>query len=234
MFQSALAENGALVAFDSGGVQVNVTGTTRPALTLINQTSTADNRTAYVIAGKGGSTGYKWGVDIPAADTQNWGIYDVAASAYRVYIDVNGKVGIGGSAPNQQLEVTLSQNADTLIQAANTNTGTSARAGFIAAAYDTIYLRALAYNTGYTTYGGHVAILGGTGSRLYLGANNLNKHYVDTTTAGTLVLNAADTTGASVRLAHGAAPTSPVDGDMWTTTSGLFVRINGSTVGPLA
>ena len=38
----------------------------------------------------------------------------------------------------------------------------------------------------------------------------------------------------SLRLGHGVAPTSPVDGDMWTTTAGLYVRINGATVGPLA
>lgn len=37
-----------------------------------------------------------------------------------------------------------------------------------------------------------------------------------------------------LRLAHGTAPTSPVNGDMWTTTAGLYVRINGATVGPLA
>ena len=39
---------------------------------------------------------------------------------------------------------------------------------------------------------------------------------------------------AGLRVPHGAAPTSPVDGDMWTTTAGLYVRINGGTVGPLA
>jgi hypothetical protein len=33
---------------------------------------------------------------------------------------------------------------------------------------------------------------------------------------------------------HGTAPTSPVDGDVWTTTAGLYVRINGVTVGPLS
>jgi hypothetical protein len=37
-----------------------------------------------------------------------------------------------------------------------------------------------------------------------------------------------------LRIPHGSAPTSPVDGDMWTTTSGLFVRVNGVTVGPLS
>lgn len=34
---------------------------------------------------------------------------------------------------------------------------------------------------------------------------------------------------ASILLPHGVAPTGLVDGDMWTTTSGLFVRINGAT-----
>jgi hypothetical protein len=55
-------------------------------------------------------------------------------------------------------------------------------------------------------------------------------------TSSTTALNLpAGTTGVStLRIAHGAAPTSPVDGDMWTTTAGLFVRINGSTVGPLS
>lgn len=46
---------------------------------------------------------------------------------------------------------------------------------------------------------------------------------------------AASVSGAaSLCLPHGAAPTSPVNGDMWTTTAGLFVRINGATVGPLS
>jgi hypothetical protein len=37
---------------------------------------------------------------------------------------------------------------------------------------------------------------------------------------------------ASMNLPHGVAPTSPANGDLWTTTSGLYARINGSTVGP--
>lgn len=50
-----------------------------------------------------------------------------------------------------------------------------------------------------------------------------------------VVLPAGTTAAASIRLPHGAAPTSPVDGDMWTTSAGgLFVRINGVTVGPLS
>lgn len=45
---------------------------------------------------------------------------------------------------------------------------------------------------------------------------------------------ATSTAAASINMPHGTAPTSPNNGDLWTTTAGLFVRINGSTVGPLA
>jgi len=35
--------------------------------------------------------------------------------------------------------------------------------------------------------------------------------------------------GAGLRLPHGVAPTTPTNGDIWTTTAGLFVQINGVT-----
>lgn len=49
--------------------------------------------------------------------------------------------------------------------------------------------------------------------------------------SGSTFLNAhaSITSSSSIRLQHGVAPTSPVNGDMWTTTAGLFVQINGST-----
>jgi len=51
---------------------------------------------------------------------------------------------------------------------------------------------------------------------------------------GTRVLTTPpSSTAAGFNLPHGSAPTSPVNGDIWTTSSGLYARINGSTVGPL-
>ena len=48
-------------------------------------------------------------------------------------------------------------------------------------------------------------------------------------------LTPASATGATgFRVPHGTAPSSPVNGDMWTTTAGLYIRINGLTVGPLS
>lgn len=35
-----------------------------------------------------------------------------------------------------------------------------------------------------------------------------------------------------LNLVHGAAPTAPTNGDLWTTTAGLYARVNGTTVGP--
>src|SRR5437763_891592 len=48
----------------------------------------------------------------------------------------------------------------------------------------------------------------------------------------TLQINASGTGAASINIPHGAAPTSPNNGDCWTTTGGLFCRVNGATVGP--
>lgn len=54
------------------------------------------------------------------------------------------------------------------------------------------------------------------------------------TLTGKLNTLASATGGAGLNLPAGAAPTAPANGDIWTTTSGLFVQINGGTVGPLA
>lgn len=48
-------------------------------------------------------------------------------------------------------------------------------------------------------------------------------------TASTIVGPASVTGAATLRIPHGTAPTSPVNGDTWTTSAGFFVRINGVT-----
>jgi hypothetical protein len=53
------------------------------------------------------------------------------------------------------------------------------------------------------------------------------------TFTGLVTTEASDTSEAGLRLPHGAAPSSPTNGDIWTTTAGIYVHINGSTVGPL-
>lgn len=53
------------------------------------------------------------------------------------------------------------------------------------------------------------------------------------TFTGVPVFPAGVSGGASLRVPHGTAPSSPTDGDVWTTSAGLFVRVNGVTIGPL-
>lgn len=56
----------------------------------------------------------------------------------------------------------------------------------------------------------------------------------DIPSTASLKLGASVAGGATIRIPHGSAPSSPVDGDIWTTTAGLFVHVNGVTVGPLS
>jgi hypothetical protein len=63
--------------------------------------------------------------------------------------------------------------------------------------------------------------------------SNMNRvaNYVfaspNATFTGTVIAPAATTSIPSIRLPHGTAPSSPTNGDLWTTTSGVFARING-------
>lgn len=49
------------------------------------------------------------------------------------------------------------------------------------------------------------------------------------TMTGKLTTLTSSSSSASIRLPHGVTPTAPVDGDIWSTTSGLFARIGGIT-----
>jgi hypothetical protein len=49
------------------------------------------------------------------------------------------------------------------------------------------------------------------------------------TLGGALITSASTTTRAGLRVPHGTAPTTPTNGDVWSTTAGLFARINGAT-----
>ncbi len=65
------------------------------------------------------------------------------------------------------------------------------------------------------------------------GSTDNNIQYNNIVTTGRLFTMPSDSTSAGFNLPPGAAPSSPSNGDMWTTTVGLYVRINGVTVGPL-
>lgn len=70
----------------------------------------------------------------------------------------------------------------------------------------------------------------GTGSLVFANAPTINNAIM----TGVTNTAASTTTNAGMRLPHGVAPTSSVNGDIWTTSAGLYARINGATVGPYA
>lgn len=53
------------------------------------------------------------------------------------------------------------------------------------------------------------------------------------TLTGRLTTAPSTTLASGLNVAPGSTPTSPNNGDVWTTTAGIFVRINGATLGPL-
>jgi hypothetical protein len=83
------------------------------------------------------------------------------------------------------------------------NSGAGAASG---TAFDGGTARTISYNTI-----GALAVAGGT-------------------MTGKLITLVSGTSSAGLNLPHGAAPTSPVNGDLWTTTTGVFARVNGATV----
>jgi hypothetical protein len=75
----------------------------------------------------------------------------------------------------------------------------------------------------------------GDAIKIYTGNGALAATFGSTqqlTVVSTIIAPAATTSISSVRLPHGTAPSSPTNGDVWTTTAGMFAQINGSTVGP--
>jgi hypothetical protein len=103
------------------------------------------------------------------------------------------------------------------------------------------------YQTDGTTWNG-----GLSGSASTLTVTGGTGGFLDTTSTGALVLKyagtevaradstgfklsnlittvASTTGGAGITLPHGTSPSSPVNGDIWTTTSGFYARLNGVT-----
>jgi hypothetical protein len=69
----------------------------------------------------------------------------------------------------------------------------------------------------------------GTGNILTLHDQATDTNFVAIDQNGKVNTIPSVTASSGFNIPHGTAPTSPVNGDVWTTTSGLFMRQNGST-----
>ena len=93
--------------------------------------------------------------------------------------------------------------------------------------------------TGSNTFNGAVSLNGstlGTAATQNVGTSGTNIGMLSTvnTWGAEQILPASTTGSAPLNIPQGTAPTSPVNGDVWTTSTGMFARINGSTTGPFA
>ena len=86
----------------------------------------------------------------------------------------------------------------------------------------------------WTTTSGLFAYINGTTVGPFSAASGVYLPLAGGTMTGLLTTVASGTSSSGFNLPHGAAPTAPVNGDLWTMTTGIYVRINGATVGPLA
>lgn len=81
------------------------------------------------------------------------------------------------------------------------------------------------------TAGGTTALNTATVSSLTSTTSSLGTASAGTLTmSGIIITDASDSSAAGLRIPHGAAPSSPTNGDIWSTTGGVFFRRNGSTV----
>ena len=89
-------------------------------------------------------------------------------------------------------------------------------------------------------FSGTKATLNANISGSNINAGTVSATYIDSAIArlasptftGTVIMPTSTSGGSSIRIPHGTAPTAPTNGDIWTTTAGVYARVNGSTVGP--
>lgn len=86
-----------------------------------------------------------------------------------------------------------------------------------------------ANGTGSANYAGYFDGNTATGTLNYAGYFDGNVRIVN----GKLTTAVSSASFAGFNLPHGAAPSPPTNGDIWTTTAGLYARISGTTIGPI-
>lgn len=113
-------------------------------------------------------------------------------------------------------------------------TSASSRTGALACALDT-RLVYVSDGSSWTSLGYRVASTALTAADIEAGTFPAGTFiFPGLTISGAKLTAAASASGyASINLPHGTAPSSPANGDIWTTTAGLYARINSGTVGPV-
>lgn len=162
--------------------------------------------TKPTVAGDSGTWGGFINADLDGIDTTVFAVSGVANAALPK---------AGGTMTGALVHAVGSLGAPSLSFAGNLNTGLYwiGANSFAAVANGAAVLT---YAAGAVTANGTLAVTGAT-------------TVAAVTATGLVTTTASASGGAGFNLPHGAAPTSPVNGDVWTTTAAAFVRINGVT-----
>lgn len=160
-------------------------------------------------------------------------------SQYGCFVNFTASSSATAEVAGQYITTTLGANVTTQSGVLVSAPGVSA---FAPTSYHGIQVAATTL-TGTTTtaYGVRIGNISGATTNYALFTGTGQVRFGDVVAVGaatpstsTYLVTPAGTTGVSpLRIPHGSAPFAPVNGDIWTTTAGLFVRINGVTVGPL-
>lgn len=210
--------------FSAGGLSQSATAVgSQVGLSFSNVDGTDGARSFISLAVDGGAQGVTW-MTMPAANTASYLTNGPASGAYTILTLADGPLSLG-LASTEYARFSSSFNhwrvpnyfAPGDASAPGISFLTTVAGAAPAADSNTGIYWIGADNVGFTA--------GGTLRFDYNATRALFAIRVDTP--------ASASGGAGLRAPHGAAPSAPVDGDIWTTTAGLFVRINGATVGPL-
>lgn len=147
-------------------------------------------------------------------------------------IDSSGNVGIGNPTPDTKLAITGSSG----IQARATDGTVNQIIAQIDSPNSTAYAGTYSnHNYAFITNNTERLTISSDGN---VGIGSVNPLYkLDINGTGyfndKLYLTSSNLNAATLNIPHGLAPTTPVDGDMWTTTEGLYLQVDGYTIGPL-
>lgn len=212
-----------------------------PNISLFN----AGDRTLSIVNGGGGEASLNVQNDLTVGN-----IAAPSSEIYMVTVDDNGLFGsqvipsggsvdwgdIGGTLSNQTdlqgaLNGKLSLSGGTMTGAVIVNTTLFARHNSNSSGFDIFGGNADSQGGGITLFGGTHATSPNQG-RLRSGGSEVARWLATGITVANgmrLQVSQSGSGGAGLIIPPGTAPSAPVDGEVWTTTSGIFSRIQGVT-----